>query len=139
MDLLVSIKTAYQVIISKLKIFNFSYKKWTHDQLVAYFKTLMELSLADGNFDQEEKKTLVQNMREIGWNPTNQNDLDNMQQKATNMSINKQHSILKAFSASKKSAVAIGLKLIITADKEIAQSELDYVKKELNLDKLTNE
>ena len=112
-----------------MKIFNFSYKKWTQDELVAYFKTLMELSLADGNFDQEEKKTLVQNIREIGWNPTNQNDLDNMQQKATNMSINQQHSILKALSANKKSAVAIGLKLIITADKEIAQSELDYVKK----------
>jgi tetratricopeptide (TPR) repeat protein len=112
-----------------MKIFNFSYKKWTQDELVAYFKTLMELSLSDGNFDKEEKKTLVQNMREIGWNPTNQNDLDNMQQKATNMSVNQQHSILKALSASKKSAVAIGLKLIITADKEIAQSELDYVKK----------
>ena len=103
-----------------MKIFNFSYKKWTQDELVAYFKTLMELSLADGNFDQEEKKTLVQNIREIGWNPTNQNDLDNMQQKATKMSINQQHSILKALSANKVALAATPRKSTAASQKKPA-------------------
>ena len=111
------------------EIFDFINKGWKNEELIAYFKTLMDLSLADGHFDEQEKHTLVKNMREIGWNPSSQDELNSMLQKAKNMSITQQFTIIKAMSLNKRNAISLGLKLLIIADKEISKSELDYVKK----------
>ena len=51
-------------------IFDKLFKKGCkNEELIAYFKTLMDLSLSDGYFDEQEKHTLFKNMREIVWNP----------------------------------------------------------------------
>lgn len=104
------------------------FKKWTYEEKLAYLKAQINLLSVDGHEDEDEYKTVFENMKIIKWKPDNESEVDKYMSDAKNMSSNDGIKIIKNMSSDKKKIVSLGLKTMALADNKLVESEENFLK-----------
>lgn len=109
-------------------ILDIFFNKWTHNEKIAYLKAQINLSSSDGNVDDEEIKSALENMKIIKWIPADEIMFEKYKNEAQNMSTSEGISIIKNMTTDKKKIVSIGLKSMALSDKKLVESETLFLR-----------